>query len=519
MATAFLHRHRMSFRSDLSLKRLLLFFPSLTDLVFVAPLLLLFIGGRGAHSLLSDGDTGWHIRTGAWILGHSRVPDRDLFSFSNPGKPWFAWEWLWDAIMGGLHRRWGLPAVVLANAVILCLTFAVVYRVARRRTTNDLIALAAMAPVILISGLHWLARPHLTTLLLFTLFYGVLERARDGRLRGLWLLPPLTAVWVNLHGGFVTGIALVGLYAAGIGLTAWAEEGVGKGLRRAKPFLIAAGACSAASLVNPYGVRLHAHIYEYLTDPFYRRNIAEFLPVDFRRGGIILFELLLLLGAFAAYEGLRKRQFLTPVLYLFWGYFALSSARNVPLFGIVCAPLLAEAAQNWMRWLSDRSEPIGAFERNAREFMILDRAPRLQIASVLAVVILGALLFAPAAPPAFRAEFDPKAFPAKALDALGATVSGRRIFSTDQWGGYIIYRLYPQAKVFIDGRSDYYGPEFVKKYLDVLEIHPNWSERLYEFGIDTVLMPGDSSLPAILSEDAHWRLVYRDDTAVVFERR
>src|SRR6202161_605415 len=90
------------------------FLPSLTDLAFLFPLIVLFLKLDGARTLLGDGDTGWHVRTGEWILAHHQVPHTDLFSFSRPGAPWFAWEWLWDVLFAMLHQRWGMAAVVLA---------------------------------------------------------------------------------------------------------------------------------------------------------------------------------------------------------------------------------------------------------------------------------------------------------------------------------------------------------------------------------------------------------------------
>src|SRR4030088_3032576 len=71
--------------------------PSLTDFVFATLLLWLFAGG-GAKTLLGDGDTGWHIRTGDYILERYTVPQKDIFSFTRPNEPWFAWEWLSDIL-------------------------------------------------------------------------------------------------------------------------------------------------------------------------------------------------------------------------------------------------------------------------------------------------------------------------------------------------------------------------------------------------------------------------------------
>src|SRR5580698_2326800 len=159
--------------------RLLRLFPSMTDAAFVMPLIFLFCSMKGAQTLLGDGDTGWHLRTGEWILAHGRVPRSDIFSFTRSGQPWFAWEWLWDVLFGWLHLHAGMAAVVLANSLVLALTFALLFR---------------------------LARPHLFTMLFTVVFCSILAGGeRTGGASGLpgrlWLLPPLMALWTNLHGG------------------------------------------------------------------------------------------------------------------------------------------------------------------------------------------------------------------------------------------------------------------------------------------------------------------------------
>src|ERR1700693_4222618 len=98
------------------------FLPSMTDFAFLMPLIFIFAGMHGAKTLLGDGDTGWHVRTGEWILAHGRVPDKDVFSFTRPGQPWFAWEWLWDVGAAWLHQHFGMAAVVLASMCVLALT-------------------------------------------------------------------------------------------------------------------------------------------------------------------------------------------------------------------------------------------------------------------------------------------------------------------------------------------------------------------------------------------------------------
>src|ERR1035441_7117100 len=88
--------------------------------------------------------------------------------------------------------------------------------------------------------------------------------------------------------------------------------------------------------------------------------------------------------------------------------------------------------------------------------------PRLHLVSVFAVLLVVALLYAPHPPKNFRSEFDPTFYPAGALATLRSDPAGR-IFTNDEWGDYLIYRLYPGHQVYVDGRSDFYGDEFDEK--------------------------------------------------------
>src|SRR3984893_2799396 len=110
-------------RSQFAVKLL----PSLTDFAFLMPIAFLFGRMDGVKTLLSDCDTGWHIRTGEWILANHRDPTTDMFSFSKPGAPWFAWEWLSDVAMAQLNALGGLQALVLVTILMISVTFTALY--------------------------------------------------------------------------------------------------------------------------------------------------------------------------------------------------------------------------------------------------------------------------------------------------------------------------------------------------------------------------------------------------------
>jgi len=502
----------------------------MTDAAFAMPLVFLFCGMQGAHTLLGDGDTGWHLRTGEWILAHGRVPDRDLFSFTRPGQPWFAWEWLWDVWFGWLHQHAGMAAVVLASSLVLALTFALLFRMARR-SSDALVALALTLAAAAGSAGHWLARPHLFTMLFTVIFYSMLdgsgERAAGacGVPRRLWLLPPLMAVWTNLHGGFFVGILLIAAYAAGqfgVLLGETGEAGRRQALRRGRGYVLVAGACCAGTLCNPYGYRLHAHIAAYLADGFYRGNIMEFQSLNFQSGQARYFEILLAAGAAAAFLRLRRGRLVWPLLFAVWAHLALYSARNVEIFVLLAAAPAAEMISEGLRrlpamrlagWLRRGLEGLASC---TREWNVCDAGPRWHVTSAAAMLALAALLYAPRSPAACRAAYDPKTFPVAAAGRLEKAGLFGGVFTEDLWGGYLIYREYPRGRVFIDGRSDFYGPEFAGNYIKAMGAQAGWERYLSRYGVETVLLPPDTPLAGALRQSGGWHLIYDDGVALIF---
>ncbi len=501
--------------------------PSLTDLAFLLPILIVFGGAGGAPYLLRDSDTGWHIRTGQWILENHRVPHADLFSFSRPGAPWFAHEWLTDAIAAWIYNWGGLAGLVLVSLLLVSLTSALLFRLVRGKCRNDFIALVFATLAMVEYSLHWLARPHLVTGLFFVVFLLVLDRL-DRKFTKLWLaLPALMVVWTNLHGGFLAGLVLVACYAAGALLTALFEasaSGRVEALKRAGRFGLVGGLCALSTILNPYGFGLHPHLWDLVTDPLTKSLILEFQPFRFGSSEGTLVEFLILAGAFGAFESLRRKEFTPALMFVGWCHIALGSARHLELFAFVTAPLAAAGLDDLLVRL--QTAPVADGVRRAArtlanagaEFRKMDRAWRLHVVSALGLAAVAAGLWATAPAPAFRSEFDARHFPVHAVDRLGAALGSHRVFSTDQWGGYLIYRLYPSIRVFADGRSDFYGAGFVQSWVDATQAKRGWEDLLARFDIDAILLPVDLPLVSVLKQSARWQVAYDDGTAILFYR-
>ncbi|MCC7175585.1 MAG: hypothetical protein IT159_10345 [Bryobacterales bacterium] len=499
--------------------------PSLLDVAFLMPLALLFLWMEGAKRLLGDGDTGWHIRAGEWILQHGRVPSTDPFSFTKSGEPWYAWEWLWDVGAAWLHQHGGMAGVVVASMLLLSLTYALLFRQVRAECPNVLIAFGVTFAATAGSTVHWLARPHLFTLLFVVIFCGVLESARRGRVRLLLFLPPLMVIWTNLHGGFFVGILLVGCYAAGE-LALWLvderPEDRRLALQRSRPFLWTGLASAAVTLINPYFHKLHVHMWKFLTGDFHLRYISEYQSTQFQNALARWYEPLILLGVAAAAWSLYQKRFAHAFLLAGWLHLALFSVRNLPIYLLVAAPLVAGMLYDLTGALADAPlaawvrRGIRGFQNFAREFGENDRLPRVHAVSAIGFLALAAGFYMPDPPSAFRAEYDAKKYPASALQALQTADASGNIFTDDEWGDYLIYRLYPRTRVFVDGRFDLYGEKFTETYLDLLNAKYGWERTLAGYGVNTVLLRINTPLTAALKESSRWRTVYDDGIAIVF---
>ena len=495
--------------SPAALRRFLL--PSIPDCLFVATIVWMFmLTGNGWSQLLLDGDCGWHIRTGEYILDHGAVPANDLFSFSKPGAPWYAWEWGSDVLYAALHRALGLKGIVLFAGAQIALFATILVRFMIWRGANTLIAIPLALLAMGACSMHYLARPHLFTLILVPVTVWIVER--DLRQPGpwVWILIPLTAAWTNLHGGFLAGIACLGLFSAGTAMEAWWRRG---GWSRPLRYGLLTALCSAATLANPYGYRLHQHIAGYLSSDWIRQAVQEFQSPSFRGENLMQFEILLLLGLMAAAAALRRGGFCHALLILFWANQALGSVRHATIFVSLATPVVAvEATMIWRSWVE------GAGRKSVRailDAMASDMAPNFRWISAWPVVfVTGLLLWEDTS--RWPRDFPDTHFPVKIVAKHKDLLIRGRVLSTDQWGDYLIYRHYPAQKVFIDGRSDFYGPVLGKQYLNLAGGRYDWERILSEHNFDAALIPASWALGSLLKRSVDWRLVEDDGKALLF---
>ncbi len=188
--------------------------PSFADVFFLVLLCVLAFSPMSA-GLLRDADTGWHIRSGEVMLATHAVTRTDPFSYTRQGEPWYAWEWMYDIVIAAIHHVSGLNGVVLFSAAVISVTFALLFRFILRRSGNLAVAVFLTLLAAAAAQVHMLARPHVLSWLLTLLWVETLCRFEEGEGWMLLWLPPLMLVWVNVHAGFVLGLALLGVFCIG----------------------------------------------------------------------------------------------------------------------------------------------------------------------------------------------------------------------------------------------------------------------------------------------------------------
>jgi len=498
--------------------------PSAADLIFIGILATLVFTPLSIK-LLNDAGIGWHVRTGQWILSTHTVPSADPFSSSMGGKPWFAWEWLYDVVVGRLESAMGLNGVVWFTALVIASTFAWMFRLLIRRKTSLPAALVLVLLALAASTIHFLTRPHVLSWLFVLAWFWILDstepRYSSGSCldrRWLWVLPVSMVFWANVHGGFLLGFVLLACYWLG-SLWTWfrtKESRIEESLlkiaagKRIRTLTLVAVASVLASLLNPYGWKLHWHIYSYLSDRFLMNHIEEFQSPNFHdlAPKCFLVVLVLCIAVFIA-RG-RELRLSQVLVILFAGYAGLYSSRNLPtssmLLVMVAGPLVPRlgVAQDFFFRME-------AVESGSRGHLW----PVLAVVLTLVIAASGGRI---GNNQMMDSHFDPARMPVGALTFLGTREGLTPILTPDSWGGYVIYRLYPYARVVVDDRHDLYGDEILKSYLRTMHLERGWEDLLEQQNPACLLLPRQSPLANILGKTAGWRSIYADDVATVFVR-
>ncbi|HXK58309.1 MAG TPA: hypothetical protein PLP42_00305 [Acidobacteriota bacterium] len=457
-------------------------------------------------------DFWWHLKAGEIILQTRSIPTTDLFSYTQAGKPFVLQNWLAEVVLYGAYRAGGPALLVFFNTLVLLLTLVPVYLLCSRRAQGLFATVLTSSLAAISLACIGNVRPQVFSFLLFAWFYYVLAEYYERQRDYLWVLPVMMALWVNLHGAFVLGIALF-LFMIVVDS---AKSLFGRSAERAvpgkiKPVLILA-LTLAATLCNPQFAAIYGYVAEVASDPISQRHVIEWQPPEVSNiGDILRFFGPFLLGIVILIRSKTRPRLSDLVLFMALAIFALTARRNAVWFALAVAPILA-----------------GHFELRSR--------PRLQLQSrllpALNLLVAAVWLITTAYTlPWYRqlgnqqgsdlVLLDPR-LPVHAVDFIAERRLEGRIFHPQHYGDYLVWRLWPEHRVFFDGRVHLFPKEVAEEYLDLMGGCANWQAAMDRYQIRFLLLDrkekAQQRFLKNVEESAGWELLYKDERSVLYGR-
>ena len=466
---------------------------------------LLMVPGR----LYLDYDIWWHLRTAADIIHRHALPHTDSFSAFGMGKPWIAYSWLFELIVYGFYRWLGLVGSIVFVGLIATAIGVVLYQAIQKRVGGFAGPVTLTAVGIIATAEFFHVRPWLFTILFFIievdlLFGALVDEPKVESPRRLWILPPLFMLWANIHVQFIYGLAVLGVAAVTQGLSLVSGP---QGPRiisapnkdRHLLWLITA-ASFLATFLNPYTWRIYAPVFQYAGDRATYNLINELGPPTFRSPLDYLLIVTIMAAVFALARARFRGTVFAGVLLLGTTMVSLHSGRDKWVAMVVSLVIIASG-----------------FGRSGTQAIPISRWQRLAAIAMAGLAIFGNAKSLGVSNDRLDAGAA-QTFPVKAADFVLQEKLAGPLLNYFDFGGYLIWKL-PNLPVSMDGRTNVYGGELVKRNIDVWEGKDGWRDNPDLKSANLVIGPSKLPLSYNLKFDPDFQLVYEDSTAVVFTRK
>ncbi len=478
---------------------------------------------------VSDFDLGWQLATGRWVAQHHHISSVDVFSYTAQGEPWVypvgAGLVLYAAyLLGG----YGLISWIAASACVGTIALLL------RRGS----AVSAGIAILGVPLIAWRTAPRadMFTVVLFAAFLSLLwENYQTGRAR-LWLLPLLMVAWVNLHFGFAAGLVLILAYVGvEISETIFGAERRRVAMQRLRRVWGWLFLTVLVTLANPWGWGIYGallrqeraagqqqlNIGEWSAVPLTWSAFSTALSLRQTQGAIYL---LLVIAVVAALLALWKRQLGAGIFLLAAMYPPVRHVRMASIFAcvvvIVGGPILAAAIAEFganIRWAQMRTTAAWAavfFLASLALLRSFDLVTNRHYVRVVDESNFGAGLG--------------WWFPEHAAEFIARENLPGEIFDTYDEGSYLIWKLGPARRDYIDGRDTLFGVQRMLKAGQLLQLSPDsetWQQEANRYNINTIILPlarfdGVQLLQIKgFCDSQNWRPVYLDEISAVFVRR
>jgi hypothetical protein len=469
----------------------------------------------------ADSDTWWHLLSGRYIVENKTIPLTDPFSHTRLGEPWIDHGWLAQILLYGLYALGGWAGLSLGVAGLVTLAFVFVYL---QSVGNPFLRAFGVVWGAVTASVVWVARPQIVSFFLTALVAYLLDRYKRHNGKTLLWLPLVLLFWANVHGGYAIAFILMLCYVVGEGtnlLTRHRENPV-LSWRQLLRLLLVMGLCFLVVGINPHTWQMWLYPFRTVGIGVLRDFIQEWQSPNFHLAWQQPFILLLLLTVLGLTRSGRRADFTDLALFAVWTILALLAGRNIAIFALVAVPIFVrygtlaweQQLEDWREadWARPLLEAAGRPMAGGRMLTIINWV-LLALIAIAALVKISLPLAPGAVDKATRASLP--------VDAVAYVRTQRPpgpVFNSYNWGGYLLYTLWPDYPVFVDGRTDLYDDAFLRQYINIYVADDGWRELLDQYEIRLVIVETNSVLAKFLRTDPAWREAYRDEMAAVFTR-
>jgi len=472
-------------------------------------------------------DFWWHLKAGEIIVASRSIPQTDLFSFTALGKTFILGNWLAEIAYYLIYRHGGLAFLIFVNAILLAGATIVLVRLCWECSGSA--RLAALTGLIAACSFPVSLRSQVFSFLFMSVYYLILDGYPAKRRKLIWGLPLLMMIWVNLHGAFVLGLALVGLF---LGLEAIQSYAGCPSMPKRNLWMLGLVLilCCLATLANPVSYRIYSYIDAVMRDPSSQNLVLEWQPprIDAAKGWVLFYGIFYLLLVTLIFAG-RRPGLKDLGLFLCFSLLGMKASRNGVWFAIIATPILARyiatidfSSMTAFMQKDDRKRPVD--QSCMRDSSAV---PKTQLYGLNLLIACASLAILALVSPWIRPNLyktsllDPRT-PVKAMDYIERNRLAGNIMHPQIYGDYLIWRLWPLQHSFFDGRVHLFGESFVKNYSRIFA-DSEWEELLKPYRIRYLLLNKDgnheSSLRLINAarSSPHWVLLYEDGLSILFE--
>lgn len=451
---------------------------------------------------IRESDVLYHVKTGEIIWETKSVPKTDQFSYTAYGKTWVTHEWLSEVMFYGLQHVFGWWGIIVFASLVAVLAYGCVFQTARVMGANAIVATLVIIGLSFFIRRVWVPRPHIIAFVLLSVLMYLLAKYEKERNQSLlWWIVPLVWLWANISATVIFGIVVIAWW----GLVKWWQSRN----QNIQCNHIGAVVVSAfgASLLNPntYHTLLYAETVKQATRIFgvdEWRSMLAFLSLGYIKVFVLIY--------------------LVSTVWLLWRFCVNKKTRNLVLGGVIAGVALLPlvSIRHMPLWVVIVAAPLAvALSEKSKKYLEAGREKWVMVGSVVMMLVgMGVSIFGLP-----RLPMDEKKFPVNAVNFIEKNGIKGPLFNLYNEGGYLIWRLWPKEKVFIDGRSEIFGEDVQKDFFIILQGLNSWEKIVEEKYNMNYFILGywpyslmQSIEPLVRKLEIHWSLVYWDDAALVF---